>query len=129
MLLQLGTKVRLSQRPRQAETCRSSTSKAEGWAVTSIIPFIGNAMFEPADIKLMSDDYRGAIEDVYEFGHPNKIVEQIMASRIIALTNGGERNLKRLQPFGHGGCLRSPLKQPRYWNLVPGTAPNASRKG
>jgi hypothetical protein len=43
-------------------------------AMTSIIPFISNTMFESADIKLMSDAYNNAIEDVYGFGRPNKIV-------------------------------------------------------
>jgi hypothetical protein len=66
-------------------------------AMTSIIPFIGNAVFEPADIKLMSDAYNNAIETVYGFGHPNKIVGKMIASRIISLTTGGERNPKRLR--------------------------------
>lgn len=38
--------------------------------MTSIVPFISNAVFEPADIKLMSDAYSGAIEDIYAFVQP-----------------------------------------------------------
>jgi hypothetical protein len=72
--------------------------------MTSIIPFIGNAVFEPADIKLMSDAFRSAIEDVYEFGHPNKVVETIMATRIITLTHGGERDPKRLHERALAAC-------------------------
>jgi hypothetical protein len=70
----------------------------------SIIPFIGNAVFEPSDIKLMSDAYGRAIEDVYGFGHPNKIVEKIKATRIITLTRGGERDPKRLQEKALAAC-------------------------
>jgi hypothetical protein len=72
--------------------------------MTSIIPFISNAVFEPADIKLMSDAYSGAIEDVYSFGHPNKIVGKIIARRIIALTNGGERDPDRLRERALATC-------------------------
>jgi hypothetical protein len=73
-------------------------------AMTSIIPFLGNAVFEAADIKLMSDAYRSAIEAVYEFGRPNKIVEKIMAARIITLTRGGERDLQRLHEKALAAC-------------------------
>lgn len=72
--------------------------------MTSIIPFVGNAVFEPADIKLMSDAYTSAIEGVYGFGHPNKIVEKIMANRIITLTRDGERDLKRLRDKALAAC-------------------------
>ena len=44
----------------------------------------------------MSDAYSRAIEDVYGFGHPNKFVGKIIAARIIALTRGGERDLKSI---------------------------------
>ena len=44
---------------------------AKGGAMTSIVSFISNAVFEPAEIKLMSDAYNKTIEDVYGFGHPN----------------------------------------------------------
>ena len=72
--------------------------------MTSIIPFLGNAVFEPADIKLMSDAYRRAIEDVYAFGRPNKIVEKIMAARIITLANSGERDPKLLRESALAAC-------------------------
>jgi hypothetical protein len=78
--------------------------------MTSIIPFIGNAVFEPADIKLMSDAYRSAIEAVYGFGRPNKIVEKIMATRIITLARGGERDLKRLHEKALAACGFKPAK-------------------
>jgi hypothetical protein len=73
-------------------------------AVISIIPFVGDAVFEPSDIRLMSDAFRSAIEDVYRFGHPNKIVERIMAIRIIALTHGDERDPKRLHERALAAC-------------------------
>jgi hypothetical protein len=72
--------------------------------MTSIIPFISNAVFEPADINLMSDAYSRAIEDVYGFGHPNKFVGKIIAARIIALTRGGERDLNRLREGALAAC-------------------------
>jgi hypothetical protein len=60
--------------------------------MNSIVPFTGNAVFEPADIKMMSDAYSNAIEFVCGFGHPNKIVREIIATRIIKLTKSGERD-------------------------------------
>jgi hypothetical protein len=72
--------------------------------MTSIVPFISNAVFEPADIKVMSDAYDKALEDVYGFGHPNKIVGKIIATRIIKLTKGGERDPKRLRERALAAC-------------------------
>jgi hypothetical protein len=75
-----------------------------GKVMTSIVPFISDAVFEPADVKLMSDAYDKAIEDVRGFGHPNKIVGKIIAARIITLTNGGERDPKRLRERALASC-------------------------
>jgi hypothetical protein len=72
--------------------------------MTSIIPFISNAVFEPADIKTMSDAYDNAIEDVCAFGHPNKIVRGIIAGRIISLAKGGERDPDRLREEAFAAC-------------------------
>ena len=63
--------------------------------MTSIVSFISDAVFEPADLKLMSDAYNKAIEAIYGFGRPNKIVEKIIATRIITLTHGGKRDPDR----------------------------------
>ena len=52
----------------------------------------------------MSDAYDKAIEDVYRFGHPNAIVEKIMATRIIDLTKGGERDVSRLREQALAAC-------------------------
>jgi hypothetical protein len=73
-------------------------------AMTSIVPFINNAVFEPTDIKLMSDAFDKAIEDVYAFGRPNKIVGKIIATQIISLTNGGERDPNRLCEKALAAC-------------------------
>lgn len=72
--------------------------------MTSIIPFINKDVFEPSDIKVMSDAYNKAIEDIYVFGHPNKIIEDIIAARIIALTKSGERNSDRLCERALAAC-------------------------
>ena len=72
--------------------------------MTSIIPFIGNAVFEPADIKMMSDAYNGAIEYVHSFGHPNKIVGRIIAARIITLRESGELDPDRLRQRALAAC-------------------------
>jgi hypothetical protein len=71
-------------------------TEANGAGMTSIIPFINNEVFEPTDIKVMSDAYNKAIDDIYRAGHPNKIVEEVIATRIIKLTKGGERDPDRL---------------------------------
>ena len=67
-----------------------------GEAMASIVPFISNAVFEQADIQVMSDAYNRAIEDIYNFGRPNKTVEAIIATRIITHSKGGERDPDRL---------------------------------
>ncbi len=72
--------------------------------MTSIVPFINNAVFEPADIKVMSDAYNRAIGDIYRFGHPNKVVGEIIATRIITLTKGGERDPDRLCERALAAC-------------------------
>jgi hypothetical protein len=77
---------------------------ANGGAMTSIVPFIGNVVFETADIKLMSEAYSKAIEDVYGFGRPNGIVGKIIGNRIIALTRGGERDINRLREKALAAC-------------------------
>jgi hypothetical protein len=64
--------------------------------MSSIIPFLGNDVFEPTDIKIMSDAYNKAMDDIYDFGHPNKVVGQLIAARIIELTKSGERDTDRL---------------------------------
>jgi hypothetical protein len=73
-------------------------------AMASIVPFISNAVFEQADIQVMSDAYNRAIEDIYSFGRPNKTVEAIIATRIITLTKGGERDPDRLCERALAAC-------------------------
>jgi hypothetical protein len=72
--------------------------------MTWIVPFINNAVFEPEDIRMMSDAYDKALEDIYGFGHPNKIVEGIIATRIVTLTKGGECDPDRLRERAVAVC-------------------------
>jgi hypothetical protein len=72
--------------------------------MTSIVPFISNAVFELADIKVMSDAYNKAMDDIYGFGRPNKIVQEIIATRIIKITKGGERDPHRLRERALTAC-------------------------
>jgi hypothetical protein len=76
--------------------------------MTSIIPFISNGVFEPADIKVMSDAYSKAIENIHGFGRPNRIVGEIIATTIIALTQDGERDPDRLCKRALAACGFSP---------------------
>ena len=73
-------------------------------ATTSIVPFISNGVFEPADIEVMSDAYNKAMEDIYGFRRPNKIVVEIIATRIINLAKGGERDPDRLRERALAAC-------------------------
>jgi hypothetical protein len=75
-----------------------------GDAMASIVPFISNAVFEQADIAVMSDAYNRAIEDIYSFGRPNKTVEAMIATRIITLAKGGERDPDRLRERALAAC-------------------------
>jgi hypothetical protein len=52
----------------------------------------------------MSDAYDRAIAQVYRFGHPNKIVRKLIASRIIELTIGGECDVIQLREGGLAAC-------------------------
>jgi hypothetical protein len=72
--------------------------------MTSIVQFINGPVFDAADIQLMSEAYDKAIEDVYSFGRPNAIVEEIMATRIVNLTKGGERDPNRLREKALAAC-------------------------
>jgi hypothetical protein len=72
--------------------------------MTSIVPFISNAVFELADIKVMSDAYNKAMDDIYDFGRPNKTVQEIIATRIIKITKGGERDPHRLRGRALTAC-------------------------
>jgi len=81
--------------------------------MASIVPFITNMVFEPADIKLMSDAYGRAMEDVYRFGHPNSFVAKFIATRIITLTSDGERDPTRLCERALAACGFKPAKQGR----------------
>jgi hypothetical protein len=76
---------------------------AEG-VMASIVPFISNGVFEPGDIKVMSDAYSKAIENICGFGHPNRIVGEIIATRIITFTQGGERDPVRLCERALAAC-------------------------
>jgi predicted Zn-dependent protease len=76
--------------------------------MTSILPFVSNGVFESADLKLMSDAYSKAIENIHGFGRPNRIVGEIIAGRIIALTQGGERDPDRLCARALAACGFSP---------------------
>jgi hypothetical protein len=38
-----------------------------------------------------------AMDDIYGFGHPKKIVQEIIAARIIKITKGGKRDPHRLR--------------------------------
>ena len=73
-------------------------------AEVSIVPFLGAVVFEPADIKVMSDAYGAAIERVWGFGHPNRIVREIIAKRIIKLTESGERDPDYLRDKALAAC-------------------------
>jgi hypothetical protein len=90
-----------------------SVTTANGGAMTSIVPFINNMVFEPADIKLMSEAYGRAMEDVYSFGHPNKFVAKFIATRIITLTSDGERDPRRLCERALAACGFKPAKHER----------------
>jgi hypothetical protein len=76
--------------------------------MTSIIPFISNGVFEQADIKVMSDAYSKAIKNIRGFGRPNRIVGEIIAARIMTLTQGGERDPDRLCERALAACGFSP---------------------
>ena len=72
--------------------------------MASIVPFISNGVFEPAVIKVMSDAYSKAIVGICGVGHPNRIVGEIIATRIISLTQGGERDPDRLCERALAAC-------------------------
>jgi hypothetical protein len=64
--------------------------------MNSIVSFISNAVLEPADIKIMSDAYSRAMEEIFGFGRPNRIVAELIATRIIVLRERGDRDADQL---------------------------------
>jgi hypothetical protein len=72
--------------------------------VNSIVPFVSSGVFEPADVKMMSDAYDRAMEDISCFGRPNKILLTMIATRIINLTKAGERDPDRLRERALAVC-------------------------
>jgi hypothetical protein len=91
----------------QILACSGGTIEAVGLGervMTSIVPFISRGVFEPAEINLMSDAYSKAIENIHGFGRPNRIVGKIIATRIITLTQGGERDPDRLCERALAAC-------------------------
>jgi hypothetical protein len=78
--------------------------------MASIVPFISNAVFEQADIRMMSAAFNRAIDAVHRFGHPNKTVQEIIARRIITLTKGGERDPDRLYEQAIAACGFDPAR-------------------
>jgi hypothetical protein len=72
--------------------------------MNSIVPFVSSGVFEPADIKVMSDAYDKAMEDISCFGRPNKILLAMIATRIINLTKAGERDPDRLRERALAVC-------------------------
>jgi hypothetical protein len=97
------------------QTCLSrdgtvETVRLREGVMTSIVPFISNGVFESGDIKVMSDAYAKAIENIYGFGQPNRIVGEIIATRIITLTQGGERDADRLCERALAACGFSPAR-------------------
>jgi hypothetical protein len=50
------------------------------------------------------------MEDVYGFGHPNSFVAKFIATRIITLTNDGERDPRRLCERALAACGFKPAK-------------------
>jgi len=59
--------------------------------VSAIIPFLNGQSFEPELTKIMGDAYDLARKELHDRGQP-VIVQEILASRIIALARTGERD-------------------------------------
>lgn len=78
--------------------------------MASIVPFISNAIFEPEDIKAMPDAYDRALNEILDFGHPNKVVKEIIAKRIIKLAKLGERDPHRLCESAMAACRFDPSR-------------------
>jgi hypothetical protein len=92
------------QIPADSDGTIDNSGATSGGGMTSIIPFIGNAVFELADIKVMSHAYSKAIENIHGFGHPNRVVGEMIATTIITLTQGGERDPDRLCKRALAAC-------------------------
>ena len=48
--------------------------------------------------------YAKAIESIYGFGHPSRILREIIATRIVTLTRGNERDPDRLCERALAAC-------------------------
>jgi len=59
--------------------------------VSNIIPFLNGQSFEPELTKVMGDAYDLARKELHDRGQP-LIVQEVIASRIIALARSGARD-------------------------------------
>jgi hypothetical protein len=69
---------------------------AEGAGVASILPFLPRGIFDDAATKAMGEAFDAACKALHDTGQPT-VVYEVLARRIIAAANKGERDVRRLR--------------------------------
>jgi hypothetical protein len=61
----------------------------------NIIPFFKDCAFDSQTTRVMGSAYERACQSLHDIGQPD-LVKEIIARRIIAVAQGGERDVDRL---------------------------------
>jgi hypothetical protein len=78
--------------------------------VASILPFVRLRSDFPDDVtRIMGEAFDAACKELHDTG-PSPIVQEIMAKRIIAAAQTGERDVTRLRDIGLAALGRAPEK-------------------
>ncbi len=70
--------------------------------MASIIPFIPRNVFDDAATRLMGEAFDAACKELHDTGQP-ELVHEVMAKRIIAAAQKGERSVARLRDITVAG--------------------------
>jgi len=76
----------------------------------SILRYVPTAAFDDAETRLLGDAFDAACKELHDTGQP-EIVHEVIAKRIIAAANQGERDPIRLRDAGLAalGCEKGAL--------------------
>ncbi len=91
---------RFSKTPRCVTVANRPT--ALGGRVACILPFIPRNVFDDAATRVMGEAFDAACKELHDTGQP-ELVHEVMAKRIIAAAQRGERSVARLRDIALAG--------------------------
>jgi hypothetical protein len=81
-----------------------ATVRGEFWAagargMASILPFLPRGVFDEEATRLMAEAFDSACRELHDTGQP-RVVQEVIAKRIIEAARKGERDPTRLRQIG-----------------------------